>query len=277
MLRVWVRAVAKPSVELFSAEREKVSATLAVALAWIVFLKVVVVLVSFGQDHLVDMWLIPAHEMNWDEPKPWFYSMIAEPAAMFMFRTTELTFAMAKLYGKLWRIPSPIIDFARDYFLRIFFFVTARLWLFKSSGVLLSPVYFLLTMGVRHFTARLLGGKGQFGRYAYLFTLFIIPLSILRLFLDQLPLLGPVVEAGYKAASLDVSSQMGEYLYYTIDYSFVYIAFQLLSLYSIALAYMATEAEHEITSWRAAVVVVVGFVMSYLIRNSLLFLFLGRV
>ena len=70
---------------------------------------------------------------------------------------------------------------------------------------------------------------------------------------------------------------MGEYLYYTIDYSFVYIVFQLLSLYAIVLAYMATKAEHEITSWRAAVVVVVGFVMSYLIRNSLLFLFFGRM
>ncbi len=120
--------------------------------------------------------------------------------------------------------------------------MTARQWLFKSRGVLLTPAYFLLTMGVRHFTARQLGGKGQFGRYAYLFTLFIIPLSILRLFLDHLPLLGPVVEAGYKAASLDVSSQMGEYLYYSIDYSFVYIAFQLLSLYGIALTWLPRQS-----------------------------------
>ncbi len=99
-------------------EREKVSATLAVALAWIVFLQVVVVLVSFGQDHLVDMWLIPAHEMNWDEPEPWFYSMIAEPAAMFMIRTTELTFAMANFGAFLAPLLiSPMITFCELSFL----------------------------------------------------------------------------------------------------------------------------------------------------------------
>lgn len=257
-------------------EREKASATLATALAWIVLAHVVMALLDLGRVHLVDMWVIPAHEMNWDEPKPKFYTMLAEPAQMFRIWLMNPTFSIADLYARLWLIPGPITEFAHENYYRITLFALEQQWLFSIRGMFLRPVYFLLSMGIYHSTARLLGGRGQFGRYVYLFTLFGIPIAILPSLLDFLPLLGPVFEISYRAAFSDASSQLGEYLYYTLDFPYVYIISWLLSFYGIALAYMATKVEHGITGWRAVIVVAIGYVMAYVIRNSLFYLALSR-
>ena len=254
---------------------EKASATLAVAIAWIALAHLVIALIDLGREQLVEMWVIPVHELSWDEPDPRFYTMLVEPAAKFRIWVVIQIFSIAELYARLWLIPGPIIEFANESFYRIIHFVTERQWLFSTRRVILQPIYFLLSMGIYHSTAKLLGGRGQFGRYAYLFTLFSVPIAILPSLLDYLPLVGPVFEVSYRAAFSDVSPQLGDYLYHTLEFPYVFIISWLLSFYGIALAYMATKVEHGIAGWRAVVVVVIGYVTAFVIRTSLFLLFLG--
>ncbi|GIV75992.1 MAG: hypothetical protein KatS3mg050_0386 [Litorilinea sp.] len=102
------------------------------------------------------------------------------------------------------------------------------------ASIILSPIFFLIGVGILHLVASLLGGQGDFGRYAYLNATFQAPITIASAILGFVPFLGGCL-------------------------SF------LLAIYGIVLAYFATKVNYGLTSGKALVVVLVPVILVFLV------------
>lgn len=91
--------------------------------------------------------------------------------------------------------------------------------------IIIGPLLFLISVGIYHVFASILGGRGQYGRYAYLTATFAAPLLIVSSILGIVPLAG-------SCASV------------------------FLAIYQFVLAYYATRAEYGLSQGRAITVVV---------------------
>jgi len=101
-------------------------------------------------------------------------------------------------------------------------------------SILLAPLFFLIGAGLLYLLARLLGGNGDFGRYAYLLASFQAPITILNAVLNFIPVAGGCLA----------------------------IAF---SLYGFILAYFATKVEHNLSSGRALIAVLIPLILIVLL------------
>ena len=86
------------------------------------------------------------------------------------------------------------------------------------------PIGFLIWVGVYHLIATILGGRGQYGRYAYLLASFGAPLTIVNSLLALVPLLGSCLGV-------------------------------ILVVYQFVLAYHATKVEYGLSQGKAIVAV----------------------
>lgn len=281
MLSVLATILVKPRDRIFAAGRREDSAPLAVTFVLIVAVNVVVVLLGLVEERLVDEWVVPGPELFQRGTPPEAFSVItrSDLFMLYVVRMTDFGLFLIDLYARLWlalwRVTGFSLDLVSGLFRDAFFFVRDIEWLYEIRRVLLNPFYFLMGVGVRHLLAKAMGGKGEFGRYAYLFMLFGVPLTLLSSLLDFIPLVGPAVETFYLAMFRDASTHFGQYWYHALELVPIAVLRWLLSFYSISLAYLATRAEHRLTWWRIVVVVVVGYVANFLIRNSLFYLFMG--
>lgn len=277
MLKTWIRVLFRPSEQVFAAEREKAYATLAVAVGMIVFVNVVVTFVELGQGRLADLWVILPDEIDPNATLPEFIMRFDYPVLNLRVWLVSLSFDIADLYARMWLLSDTLLDIGFGYFYPVVLFLTdeGRRWLFDIRKIVLNPLYFVLSMVVYHFLARALGGRGQFGRYAFLFAMYKVPLALLMSLLDFVPLLGPLVVVSYAAAIGGATSLWGHLWHSLVEFPVIYIISWLLSFYGVGLAYFATRAEHGIVWWRAVVVVIVGYVFAYVIRSSPLYLFMG--
>ena len=96
---------------------------------------------------------------------------------------------------------------------------------FSLSYIIIGPIGFLIGVGIYHVIASILGGRGQYGRYAYLTATFAAPLLIVSSILGFVPLAG-------SCASV------------------------ILAIYQFVLVYFATRAEYGLSQGRAIIVVV---------------------
>lgn len=277
MLKTWISILFRPSEQVFAAEREKAYATLAVAVGMIVFVNMAVTFAELGQGKLADLWVIRPDEINTDATLPEFVMRFGYPVVNLRVWLVSLSFEIADLYARMWLLSDILLDIGFAYFYPVVLFVTdeGRRWLFDIRKIFLNPVYFVFSMGVYHYLARALGGQGQFGRYAFLFAMYQVPLALLISLLDFGPLLGPMVVVSYAAAFGGATSLWGHLWHSLVEFPVIYMVSWLLSFYGVGLAYFATRAEHGIVWWRAVVVAVVGYVMAFVIRNSPLYLFMG--
>lgn len=101
-------------------------------------------------------------------------------------------------------------------------------------SILLTPLFFLIGVGMLYLVARLLGGKGDFGRYAYLVASFQAPITILNAVLNFIPMAGGCLAMAF-------------------------------SIYGIILAYFATKVEHNLSSGRALTVVLIPLILLILL------------
>ena len=95
---------------------------------------------------------------------------------------------------------------------------------FDFASIILGPIFFIIGVGIYHIVASILGGNGQFGRYAYLTATFAAPLVIVTSILGFIPVLGGCLAA-------------------------------LLAIYRLVLTYHATKIEYGLTEGRAIMVV----------------------
>ena len=100
---------------------------------------------------------------------------------------------------------------------------------FSLLSIIFLPLFFLIGVGVYHLIATVLGGRGQYGRYAYLSATFSAPLMIVGSALGFIPVLGGCLSL-------------------------------LLGIYQFVLTYYAVKVEYGLSQGRAIVVVVIPVV-----------------
>ena len=93
-------------------------------------------------------------------------------------------------------------------------------------SIIFGPLSFLISVGIYHLIASVFGGRGQFGRFAYLSATFMAPLMIVSSLLIFVPILG-----------------------------FCLTIF--LGIYQVVLTFYATKVEYQLSQGRAIVVVLV--------------------
>lgn len=113
------------------------------------------------------------------------------------------------------------------------------------ANIVLAPFFFLIGVGIYFMLARMLGGNGDFGRYAYLNAAFAAPLGILTALLSLAP--------------------------------FASCISPLVSIYSLVLVYFATKAEHQLSSGRAIWVVLIPLLVAFVLFGCFFFSIIGLV
>ncbi|HAJ37682.1 MAG TPA: hypothetical protein DCL15_18595 [Chloroflexi bacterium] len=113
------------------------------------------------------------------------------------------------------------------------------------ANIVMAPLFFLIGVGIYFLLARLLGGNGDFGRYAYLNAAFAAPLGILTTLLSLVPFAGCISP--------------------------------LITIYSLVLVYFATKAEHQLSSGRAIWVVLIPVLVVFALLGCFLFSIIGFV
>lgn len=115
----------------------------------------------------------------------------------------------------------------------------ASLW-----SILLVPIGFLITVGVLHLLASVLGGSGDFGKMGYLRATYQAPLLVLSSLIGLVPFLGGCI-------------------------SF------LLWIYGFVLTYFAVKVNYNLTSGRAIAVVLIPLAVVVLLTFCVAFAFAG--
>jgi hypothetical protein len=133
----------------------------------------------------------------------------------------------------------------------------AQIELFANSGMLGGlgaanigsivwvPIGFLIGTGILHLIARLFGGQGEFGRFAYLNAAFQAPLGILVTLLSLIPFVGCITP--------------------------------IISIYQIVLAYFAVKVEHQLTSGKAIIVVLLPLIVVLVLFGCLFISLFGMI
>lgn len=209
MWQTWLRVLTNPNETTFAAERQKPTATLTTALIWMLIAGVVAGVLGFIQSMMMAgavQGAIPQLLEQADLP----------PEA----RAQLLPLLNSGMLGGLGA---------------------------SSLGSIISvPLGFLIGVGILWLVAKVLGGVGEYGRYAYLNATFMAPLAILSSLLGLIPFAGGCIAL------------------------FVYI-------YQLVLTYYATKVEHQLSSGRAIIVVLFPVILILLLVACFLTLFAGML
>ncbi len=272
MFKTWTKTLTRPGEKVFAATRDKPSATLAAALAWILLATIVAALIGLMKAKLTGMWVIPPPEMEWPAPSK-FRLEIAEIWGLYVVERSLILSKIWKFFGKLWAHSGLIyIDiFGIDIF-RFDRFLQSNLNIIDWGRILLSPVFFLVSVGIYHYIATLLGGRGQFGRYAYLVAAFGAPITILKSLLSFLSLGG----VGLAAVLPGTPHMTGQHWYYELHFFIATLgSLFILPAYWIFLMYVATKVEHGLPGWRVIIGVVTSSLLVLAIRIGIVHGYLG--
>lgn len=257
MFKTWKNVMTKPGEQTFAAERSKSSATLRTALVWILLAGVIAALLDILLNTLTEMWVIPPNEVDFSHPSD--FILVIDGAIIFVnYNLILLNIEFAKMYGWLW-VHSGLFDLAADFVFGIASFILEDIpgWQRSLAKGFLSPVSFLVKVGMFHSVVTFWGGRGQFGRYAYLLSAIAVPMTFLYTLLDFLPL-----AVARLVAVLPGSSYMAsQYWYYILSGTATNAASIIVLAYWLFLFYFSTKVEHGMTWWRA----VIGVVTSYLV------------
>ena len=262
MLKAWSNVLTKPGERTFATERSKASATLKTALVWILLAGLMISLLDIMRTALSEMWVLPPDELEWPSLPSNFTIFLDQYIGNLSIRILNLNFEFAKMYGWLW-IYTGLFDLTANSVYRIANYIVLEIpsWIRDIAKGLLQPVSLLIKVGMYHCVATLWGGRGQFGRYAYLLAAIGAPISILYALLDFLPLAG-----GGIVAILPGSSFMaGQIWYYRLQFHGIFFISYIVLAFWLVLFYFATKVEHELSWWRAIIVVVISYPLVYIL------------
>lgn len=205
--QTWLRVLTSPSEATFEAERQKPSATLSTALIWMVIAGVITGVLGYLQS------IMMAQSMRGAIPQMLEVLDLPAEAEAQLVQISE-----TGAFGGLGA---------------------------ASLGSIISvPLGFLIGVGILWLLARLLGGTGEYGRYAYLNATYTAPMTILIALLNLVPVLGGC------------------------------LAF-IIYIYELVLTYYATKVEHQLSSGRALIVVLLPIIFVLLLVLCLVFFFVG--
>lgn len=199
MIQTWIRVLTGPGEAVFEQEQNSPQATLTTGLIWTVLAAVVTGVLGFIQSLLFASSAAGMMEM--------FAGMDLPPESRAMLESMAGGGMLAGMGGA-----SSLLT------------------------IIISPIIFLIGAGIIHLLANILGGQGDFGRFAYLFAAIGAPISIVNSVLGFIPVVGGCV------------------------------AF-LLTIYSVVLNYFAIKVSYNLSSGRAIAVLAIPLVL--LIGGSL--------
>jgi hypothetical protein len=207
--QTWLRVVTNPNEPVFEEERQKPQATLSTALIWMVIVGAIAAVLSLIQS------VISAGALQ---------SSITQALAMYDL-PPELRSQLEQVLNSG---------------------VLGGLGGLGLGAIITVPIGFLISTGIYFVIAKLLGGKGEFGRYAYLNATFSAPLTILSSLLSLIPGLGGCIAI-------------------------------FVSIYQVVLTYYATKVEHQLSSGRALMVVLLPLIAFFVFFACMITLLIGLV
>jgi len=193
IIQTWIRVLSGPNEGTFEREQESPNATLTTALIWTVIAAVVAAVFGFIQ------------------------SLIFASSAQ-------------GIMGMISQMDLPPESSAMINQMMAGGLLTGMSGVGAFLGILITPIAFLIGVGIIHLLANMLGGRGDFGRYAYLAAAIGAPISIVNAFLGFIPVVGGCVGL-------------------------------LLTLYSIVLNYFAIKVGYSLSSGRAIAVILIPLVV----------------
>lgn len=267
MLRTWKNVLTKPTTQIFIAERDNFSGTLIYVLKWILIASMTTAILAVTRITLIDMWVMGPAEIMYSESPPIDIDMA--------FR--EFHEALAGWKIALWaKIHSALTEFL--LFTRLFefggiFFYEYLVYFMRSiphskqfyafMRGLLSPGYFLINVALFHYTSRLLGGQGQFTRYAFLIAAFGAPITIIRSTLWYSAYVGGRIVAAMPGSSI----VEGSIAYHNFSSNINLLVATVLTSYWFFLTFLATRVEHKLAWWKIIIVLAIAFVTGYFLRR----------
>ncbi|MCY3707753.1 MAG: YIP1 family protein [Caldilineaceae bacterium] len=267
VINTWANVVTKPGEQVFATERHRTTATLSTALWWILLASTVAILLRLLNVELLDAWMNDRNAQDW-ELLPSFISELLHVFQNVSIANTHLFLATVSLFGKFW-IYSGLFDLIGNsaYIASFYYFAEFPEWSKVVVKITFSPALFLLKAGVYHYLAILLGGRGQFGRYAYLLASISVPITVIHLINDFLPLVGGKLGA--------ILTPMPDLYWYSWMLAPTRIISACTIVYWLVLFYFATKVEHEMR-WKQAIVATLGsYLMNFMISSLPEYLLLG--
>lgn len=211
-IQTWLNVITRPGEPVFAEERQRPDANLSTALIWMAIAAVV-----SGVIALLQGWLFRA-QLERMGGMSGMLSQFGIPQEQLDQLPSFMPF-----------IGSPGVGFGAAF-----------------TVILSALIGFLILVGLFHLTARLLGGTGEFGRYAYLIAAFHAPLSVVTSLLGLVPLAGGCLGL-------------------------------LLIIYEVVLAYFATRVEHGLPQGKAIMVVLIPIIVLMVLIGCFAFLVGGLV
>ena len=209
MWQTWVRVLTNPNEATFAAERQKPTATLTTALIWMAIAGLVAGVLGLLQSMMLAGAAQGAIPQLLDQAN-------LPPEA----RAQVLPLLNSGMFGGLGAG--------------------------SLASIITVPISFLIGVAILWLVAKLLGGIGEYGRYAYLNATFPAPLTIVSSILGLIPFVGGC------------------------------IAF-VLYIYQFVLTYYATKVEHQLSSGRAIIVVLIPLILVALLIACFMFFIVGAV
>ena len=212
-LNLWKNVLTKPTLRTFSNERNNPAATLSNALKWVLAAALTAFHLGSFRGYLIGNWVIhPANLPQEELPTP---QIIRGLTTLFSDRLVSLHILRRNLvetYAELWLTINPIREFISNLIVvRLYRFGTSTThWQRNLAQALLSPLYFVIHAAIYHAAARFFGGKGKFGRFAFLVASYGAPIAIAKEALYYLPL----AIAGLLAHQPQSSIESTSYYYY---------------------------------------------------------------
>ena len=108
------------------------------------------------------------------------------------------------------------------------------------------PVFFLIGTFILHLIAKLLGGQGEYSKFAYLASTFQAPLTIVSSILAIIPLLGGCVSL-------------------------------LIAIYGYVLSYFAIKVNYGLSNGRAVAVILIPLVLLVILFSCIAFVLIGSL
>ena len=193
-IQTWINVLTHPNEETFAQERQKPTANLTTALIWIVIAAVVTAVFGFISSRFI-------FAAQGSLMMPMLNQMDMPPEARAQLAQLLSSGLMTGMLGGA-----------------------------SLFAIILAPIGFLISVGIYYLIARVLGGTGDYGRYAYLIAVFQAPISIILAVVSWVPILGGCVGLiGW--------------------------------IYSLVLTFYATKVEHNLTSGKAIAVIVIPIVV----------------
>jgi hypothetical protein len=207
--QTWLRVVASPGEPTFEAERQKPQATLSTALIWMVIAGAIAAVLGLIQTTL---------------------------AAGAVQSSLAQMLTMADLPPETRAQLEQVLNSG----------VLGGLGGASLGAIISVPLGFLISTGILFLLAKLLGGIGDFGRYAYLNASFSAPLTILSSLLSIIPGLGSCLT--------------------------IFVA-----IYQLVLTYYSTKVEHQLSSGKALLVVLLPVILVLLLTFCFIFFIVGML